>query len=130
MNTKLMALAAPLALAAACSTQPATESAAGSQTAGASAPQAAVRPAALLGAGSGEAMKDAKGGGGLKVAKRSVYYDFDKFDIKPEHLPTVEANARYLRERQALKVRIEGNADERGSRNTTWRSAKNAPRAS
>jgi peptidoglycan-associated lipoprotein len=58
-------------------------------------------------------MSDAKG---AKVAKRSVYYDFDKSDIKPEQLSTVEANARYLRDQQALKVRVEGNADERGSR--------------
>jgi len=58
-------------------------------------------------------MKDAKA---TKVTKRSVYYDFDKYDIKPGELPTVEANAKYLRDLQAVKVRIEGNADERGSR--------------
>jgi peptidoglycan-associated lipoprotein len=115
MNTKLVALVAPLALAAACSTQPATESAGlnAQPGGGASAQQSAVRPASPGAAASGDAMKDAKG---AKVAKRSVYYDFDKSDIKAEQLPTVEANARYLRDRQALKVRVEGNADERGSR--------------
>src|SRR5712671_2830970 len=115
MNTKLVALVAPLALAAACSTQPAIESAGSNAqpAAGASGPQSAVRPGSLGAAASGNAMKDAKG---AKVAKRSVYYDFDKSDIKPEQLPTVEANASYLRGQQALKVRVEGNADERGSR--------------
>ena len=115
MNTKLIALAVPFALVAACSTQPATESAGSNAqpAAGASAQQSTVRPGSPGAAASGDAMKNAKG---TKVAKRSVYYDFDKSEIKPEQLPTVEANASYLRERQALKVRVEGNADERGSR--------------
>ncbi len=115
MNTKLVALLAPFALVAACSTQPATESA-GSDAqpaTGARAQQPGARAASPRGTASGDAMRDAKG---AKVAKRSVYYDFDKSEIKPEQLPTVEANARYLREQQALKVRVEGNADERGSR--------------
>lgn len=115
MNTKLVALLAPFALVAACSTQPATESA-GSDAqpgSGAQAQQPGARAASPRGTASGDAMRDAKG---AKVAKRSVYYDFDKSEIKPEQLPTVEANARYLREQQALKVRVEGNADERGSR--------------
>jgi peptidoglycan-associated lipoprotein len=115
MNTNLVALIAPFALVAACSTQPATESAGSNAqpAAGASAQQPALRGASPQGVASGDAMTDAKG---AKVAKRSVYYDFDKSDIKPEQLPTVEANAKYLRDRAALKVRVEGNADERGSR--------------
>lgn len=115
MNTKLVALLAPFALVAACSTQPATESAGSNAqlATGAPAQQPGARAASPRGAASGDAMRDAKG---AKVAKRSVYYDFDKSEIKPEQLPTVEANARYLREQQALKVRVEGNADERGSR--------------
>jgi peptidoglycan-associated lipoprotein len=115
MNTKLIALAAPLALAAACSTQPVAEpSASQAQPAArAPSPQAAVHPAPPPRAVSGNAMKAPMA---TKAAKRSVYYDFDKFDIKPAELPTVEANARYLRDLQAVKVRIEGNADERGSR--------------
>jgi len=55
-------------------------------------------------------MKDAA------LAKRSVYYDFDKADLKTSELRTVEANAKYLRAHPELKVRVEGNADERGSR--------------
>jgi len=116
MNMKLVALVAPLALAAACSTQPATESAGSNAqpASGASAQQSAGSPGSPRGTASGGAMKNAKGT--TKTAKRSVYYDFDKSDIKPEQLPTVEDNAKYLREQQSLKVRVEGNADERGSR--------------
>jgi peptidoglycan-associated lipoprotein len=46
---------------------------------------------------------------------RSVYYDFDRSDLRAESRALIEANARYLREHPATKVRIEGNADERGS---------------
>lgn len=46
---------------------------------------------------------------------RSVYYEFDKSDLSAEDRRLVEANARYLRQHPDTKVRIEGNADERGS---------------
>jgi len=49
-------------------------------------------------------------------AQRSVYYDLDRYDIKPEFRPAVEAHARYLRENADARVTIEGNGDERGSR--------------
>ena len=49
-------------------------------------------------------------------AQRSIYYDFDKSDIKPESRLIIEAHARYLVENPTLKIAIEGNADERGSR--------------
>lgn len=47
---------------------------------------------------------------------RSVYFDYDKEDIKPEFHVVIEQNARYLRENPDVQARIEGNADERGSR--------------
>ena len=50
------------------------------------------------------------------LSKRSIYFDFDKFDVKAEYRPIVEAHARYLRENPGAKVLIQGNADERGSR--------------
>ncbi|MFN2646092.1 MAG: peptidoglycan-associated lipoprotein Pal [Burkholderiales bacterium] len=46
---------------------------------------------------------------------RSVYYEYDKSDIKPDGAKTVEAHAQYLRDHPDLKVKVEGNADERGS---------------
>jgi peptidoglycan-associated lipoprotein len=46
---------------------------------------------------------------------RSVYYEFDQSELKPEDRRLVEAHARYLRQHPEAKVRIEGNADERGS---------------
>jgi peptidoglycan-associated lipoprotein len=53
---------------------------------------------------------------GNMLAKRSVYYDFDQYDFKSEYRPIVEAHAAYLRSHAAASLRIEGNADERGSR--------------
>jgi len=50
------------------------------------------------------------------LSKRSIYYDFDRFDVKDEYRPLVEAHARYLRENSGAKVLIQGNTDERGSR--------------
>jgi peptidoglycan-associated lipoprotein len=50
------------------------------------------------------------------LSKRSVYYDFDKFDVKGEYRPMIEAHARYLRDNGGTKMLVQGNTDERGSR--------------
>ncbi len=48
--------------------------------------------------------------------ERSVYFDFDKFDIKADQAAVVERQGKYLAANGALKIRAEGNADERGGR--------------
>ena len=48
--------------------------------------------------------------------ERSVYFDFDKFDIKADQTAVVERQGKYLAANAALKIRAEGNADERGGR--------------
>jgi len=50
------------------------------------------------------------------LSKRSIYYDFDKFDVKDEYRPLVEAHAKYLRENAGARMLVQGNTDERGSR--------------
>lgn len=50
------------------------------------------------------------------LARRSIYYDLDKFDVKDEYRGLVEAHAKFLRENSAARVLIQGNTDERGSR--------------
>lgn len=50
------------------------------------------------------------------LSKRSVYFDLDSFTIKEEYRPLVEAHAKYLREHPSAKLMIQGNTDERGSR--------------
>jgi peptidoglycan-associated lipoprotein len=44
-----------------------------------------------------------------------VYFDFDRSEIKPEFIATIQKNARLLRENPDMKVVIEGHCDERGT---------------
>jgi peptidoglycan-associated lipoprotein len=48
--------------------------------------------------------------------QRSVFFDYDSVIIKDEFKPLVTAHARYLVANRAQKISIEGNTDERGSR--------------
>ena len=50
------------------------------------------------------------------LAQRSIFYDLDQYDIKDQYKPLVEAHARYLRDNPGRKTLIQGNTDERGSR--------------
>ena len=49
------------------------------------------------------------------LAKRSVYYPFDVSAVQDADKPVVQAHATYLSEHPNRTVRLEGNADERGS---------------
>ena len=50
------------------------------------------------------------------LSKRSVYFDFDSNVVKDEYRGVVTAHAKYMTEKKYSKIRIEGNCDERGSR--------------
>ncbi len=50
------------------------------------------------------------------LSKRSVFYDYDSSVIKDEFKPVVTAHARYLSQNRSAKMVIQGNTDERGSR--------------
>jgi len=50
------------------------------------------------------------------LAKRVIYFDFDSSDIKGEGTDVVAAHARYLATHGGTRVRLEGNTDDRGSR--------------
>ena len=47
---------------------------------------------------------------------RTVYFDFDSFVVKPDYESVVEGNADFLRANPGSSVVLEGNTDERGSR--------------
>jgi peptidoglycan-associated lipoprotein len=47
---------------------------------------------------------------------RSVYFDLDKFLVKDEYKSTVESHGKYVGSQSMLKIKIEGNGDERGGR--------------
>jgi len=48
-------------------------------------------------------------------AKHSIYYEYDRSEIKADDKKVIEAHADYLRSNPGVKVVVEGNADERGS---------------
>jgi peptidoglycan-associated lipoprotein len=50
------------------------------------------------------------------LSKRSVYFDYDKFDIKPEFSGLVAAHAKFLANNRQFRMLIQGNTDDRGSR--------------
>jgi peptidoglycan-associated lipoprotein len=50
------------------------------------------------------------------LAKRTIYFDFDSSEIKGEGTDIVGAHAKYLSTHSNVHVRLEGNTDERGSR--------------
>lgn len=50
------------------------------------------------------------------LSAHSVYFDFDKSDIKPESVGVISSWATYLSANPTSKVRLEGNTDERGTR--------------
>jgi peptidoglycan-associated lipoprotein len=50
------------------------------------------------------------------LSRRSVFFDFDSFAVKDEYRPMLEAHAGYLMSKRDARVILQGNADERGSR--------------
>ena len=50
------------------------------------------------------------------LSKRSVFFDFDSYVIKQEARALVEAHARFLVQNPQMRMLIQGNTDERGSR--------------
>ncbi|HEX3633371.1 MAG TPA: peptidoglycan-associated lipoprotein Pal [Casimicrobiaceae bacterium] len=121
MNKILIGVLAALALAA-CSTTPKQEGGApvdernptattpGAATSGAA--TGSVAGAANQGAGQMNPLKDPSS----ILSKRSVYFDFDAYAIKDDYKSLLEAHARYLQANRNARMTIEGNTDERGSR--------------
>jgi peptidoglycan-associated lipoprotein len=50
------------------------------------------------------------------LSKRSVFFDYDQSLIKDPDKPLLQAHANYLRQHPTTKVIVQGNTDERGSR--------------
>src|SRR3984957_2469671 len=64
---------------------------------------------------------DATGAGvagptGAQLQNRTIYFDFDSSEVKSEYNSLITAHARYLAANPSTRVRLEGNTDERGSR--------------
>jgi peptidoglycan-associated lipoprotein len=106
-----------------CSTTPTTEAPIEDKgAAGATAPGAG---GALTGGAQGGGVAGSQLGGAAGdelrnpnsiLSKRSIYFDFDSFVVKDQYRPLVEAHARYLQSHANARMTIQGNTDERGSR--------------
>lgn len=51
----------------------------------------------------------------INIGER-IYFDTDSYDVRSDAQPTLAAQAQWLNRYPAVRVRIEGNADERGTR--------------
>lgn len=50
------------------------------------------------------------------LRQRVVYFDFDQDSLNPEFQAAIACHAKYLRDRPSARMTLEGNADERGTR--------------
>jgi peptidoglycan-associated lipoprotein len=57
-----------------------------------------------------------QGPSGELLSQRIVFFDFDRADIRADSQSIVTAHAAFLAKSPNVKVRLEGHADERGSR--------------
>lgn len=46
---------------------------------------------------------------------KPIYFDFDRYDLRPDAKETLRENAKVLKENPTWKILIEGHCDERGS---------------
>lgn len=67
--------------------------------------------ATTYGAGQGAGFAE-----GDLLAQRKIYFDFDQSDIHENDFPVIVAHAEFLKQNPNRHVRIEGHADEQGSR--------------
>jgi len=114
----LFAFIAVAALLAGCSSTPTVESKAGveDRTPTTAVPVqpgiSTVTPVGPAGDQVASELKDPKS----ILSKRSIFYDYDKYDVKDEYKPLLQAHASYLAKHRDAKILIQGNCDERGSR--------------
>jgi len=112
MRSKVLGLFAAVALLAACETAP-EETATTGGTGGATATTAA--PAAPAAAAPMAMMMGTQEDLVVNVGDR-VFFDFDKYNLKPDARRILEKQAAWLKKYPQLSITIEGHCDERGTR--------------
>lgn len=125
--TKTLAVLLPVAMLWGCSTTPSTTDT--DMTAGDAAMTTTgdgMGDSGMTDMGSGVEVGGIQGNGGFvgdplqdpdsMLAKRVVYFDFDKTEIKSEAREIIEAHAQYLSANPSVRIVLEGHCDERGTR--------------
>lgn len=110
----LIALLAGLVLMAGCASGPQKpgEGAAGAAGGGGGGARVEGRGADLGGGVSAYSLDDPDS----PLAKRVIYFDYDRSDIQDEYRQLIELHAQYLANHPQVQVVLEGHTDERGSR--------------
>ena len=120
MNTstliKLATVSAAVAALAACAPKPKVEPAVPMEPSQPTAPQYPTAPTGpVTGGNVGAAMPGSEQDFVVNVGDR-IYFDLDSYSVRPEAQPRLDAQAAWLSRYPQVQIRIEGNADERGTR--------------
>ena len=121
MKKFLIAAAMVVALVG-CSTQPSApvddQSTAGTPAAGTTpgTTTSGTTTSGLSGASTGTGTPNALKDPNNVLSKRSVYFEYDSFVVEDKYKPQIEAHARYLSGNKTVRITLQGNTDERGSR--------------
>jgi len=110
-GTKLLGIAAAALLLAACETTPTETGGAGGTGTSAAPSSATTATGAAATAVAPGSQQDLV----VNVGDR-VFFDFDKFDLKPPARATLERQASWLKQYPQNTVTVEGHCDERGTR--------------
>src|SRR5690606_38023751 len=112
---RLAAVGVAVTAIAACTPRPAADSASG-DTAPITGPQYPTAPTGPVDGGNlGSAAPGSEQDFVVNVGDR-VYFDLDSYEVRPDAYPRLDAQVAWLQRYPQVTVRIEGNADERGTR--------------
>jgi len=115
-HSKILVMMAAAVLAAACGSKPVKEdSAAGTPVSG---DKSGVQTGGVATVDMDQRQGSAQGAAGpssQQAAQRVIYFDFDSSDIRDEYVDVIAAHAHFLTGNASVRVRLEGNTDERGS---------------
>ena len=84
--------------------------------AGVDAGGAGASTAGMGGAGGPEVFREVPGEGTGPLSRLVIYFDYDQSELRPEFNEVLAAHGGYLAANGATGLRLEGHADERGSR--------------
>lgn len=123
MLSKVFIAVLPLVVMVGCGTAPKSSGTTAAETAGQAPPAATETVEAVDQGAVTTAMPEEMGFVGdplddpsSLLAKRVIYFDFDKSDVKSEFRDIIAAHAGYLADHPNASIVLEGHADERGSR--------------
>src|SRR5450830_899051 len=106
------ALSAVVVLLSACSSAPKTTAPVSTPVASTPAPAPAAQPQSAV---AQVVVPDYLDPNNPLSKDRSVFFAYDDFSVAAKYQPVVERHGKYLAQHASVQIRVEGNADERGS---------------